>query len=487
MHLAQPGALGGDRRHLRLERLVARLRNEPERVAHRRQALVGVVLPQQEPVLGAARQHAVGVADVLGDQVIDHRADVAVLARQHDGREPECPARGVDAGDDALGRGLLVARGAVDLPSGEEAGRGLGHQRRRQLGRGDAVVFDGVAVAQDFGVLEAGDGFDEGFLHVFRQAGGEALQVHDVLLLAFRLDEHRVGLFVLEPHDLVFDARAVTRADALDGAGVDGAAVEVLEDDAVGLGRRVRQPAGVLRLGGRGRLEGEVKDLVGAAVCLQLAVIDRVRRHARGRAGLEAMQLEAQGVEALGELHGRGLVAAAGDEVVLADVALAAQEGAGGDDHGLGGQHLTGGGDGAVGVVGLALQHVDHAFEQVQVGLLLANAAHVGGVALLVGLGAQGLDGRALGRVEHLDLQVGGVGRQAHLAAEGVHLAHEVALGRAADRRVARHGGDLLEADGGHERARAEPGRSQAGFHARVARADHQNVPGRLHSSLFSR
>ena len=54
-------------------------------------------------------------------------------------------------------------------------------------------------------------------------------------------------------------------------------------------------------------------------------------------------------------------------------------------------------------------------------------------------LRAQGVHGRALAAVEHAVLDAAGVRRAAHLAAEGVELAHEMALARAANGGVAGH------------------------------------------------
>jgi hypothetical protein len=52
-------------------------------------------------------------------------------------------------------------------------------------------------------------------LHIERQAGGNAVGVEFVGLQAFGLDEDLVRILVGEAVDLVFDRRAVARADAL--------------------------------------------------------------------------------------------------------------------------------------------------------------------------------------------------------------------------------------------------------------------------------
>jgi hypothetical protein len=82
---------------------------------------------------------------------------------------------------------------------------------------------------------------------------------------------------------------------------------------------------------------------------------------------------------------------------------------------------------------------------EVEVGRCLEHRLHAELVSLLVGLSAEGLDGGALGGVEHADVGVGGVGVASHFAAEGVNLADEVAFRWSADGAVAGHEGNSVE------------------------------------------
>ena len=82
----------------------------------------------------------------------------------------------------------------------------------------------------------------------------------------------------------------------------------------------------------------------------------------------------------------------------------------------------------------------------------------------LVGLRAAGAHGGAFARVEKSKLDSGLVDRQAHLAAERVDLADQVALADPADRGVAGHLADVVEVEREHQRARAHPRRGQRGF-----------------------
>ena len=68
------------------------------------------------------------------------------------------------------------------------------------------------------------------------------------------------------------------------------------------------------------------------------------------------------------------------------------------------------------------------------------------------------------------------VRRAAHHAVQRVDLAHDVALAEAADRRVARHLADAVEAMRDQRRARAHAVRRQRGLGAGMAAADHDDV-----------
>ena len=77
---------------------------EPDPPAERRQPAVGVVVPQQQPVLGPRREHAVRLIDALRHQVVDQHADVR-LAAVEDERRLALQLEGrVDARPSAPGR-----------------------------------------------------------------------------------------------------------------------------------------------------------------------------------------------------------------------------------------------------------------------------------------------------------------------------------------------------------------------------------------------
>ena len=78
----------------------------------------------------ATGEHAVRLVDALGHQVVDQHADVGLAAVEDQRRLALELQRGVDAGHQPLGGGLLVAGRAVDLPGEVQARDPLRLQRR---------------------------------------------------------------------------------------------------------------------------------------------------------------------------------------------------------------------------------------------------------------------------------------------------------------------------------------------------------------------
>ncbi len=118
--------------------------------------------------------------------------------------------------------------------------------------------------------------------------------------------------------------------------------------------------------------------------------------------------------------------------------------------------------------------------------LLLQDGLHGQTVELLVALEAGGLDGRAFGGVQEAEVDGGLVGDPAHLAAQGVDLLDELALGKTPDGGVAGHQRDGVEIDVEQERLAAHPGRRERGLAARMPSPDHDDVIFPAHDiSLF--
>ena len=150
----QAGGLALDGLALGAEGSPARVVHEPQLAAGFRQTQVGVVLAKLQPVLGAAGEHAIGLGNAPGDEVVHQHAQVGLVApRAPAGVAPRVQRR-VDAGEEPLRGGLLVARGAVDLPGEEEPPDGLGLERCLEAPGVEVVVLDRVAGPHEVRVLQ---------------------------------------------------------------------------------------------------------------------------------------------------------------------------------------------------------------------------------------------------------------------------------------------------------------------------------------------
>ena len=472
----QPGALGVYQPVFFLHGGKARVRHQPDPVADGAQALVGVILPVQQAVLRAGGHDAVRLVRALGHEVVHERADVPVRAAEDHRRAPEQLERCVHARNKALHRRLLIAGRAVELPRAVEAGHFLGFQRRQQLRRVDAVILDRIGAAGHLRVLEPRQRVQHRDLHILRQGGGEALNVELLRIEPHRFDEQLVARLVGEGHDLRLDRRAVARADALDHAGVDRAAVEVCADDGVrafvGIGKVAH---GLVFDRVRGRKRKRL-DLRVARLQLHVREVDRARIHARRRAGLEAAHAQPQRLAALGQRPGSRQPVRSGIAQHIAHDRAPVQIRARGE-------HCRAAAvDGAVcrhdgaDAAALRLDGDDLRLLDAQVRLQLECVLHHGLVFPPVGLRAQRVHGRALAAVEHPVLDAGLIGRARHLPAERVELAHKVALARAADGGVAGHIADGIHIDGEADGVQPEPGGGQRGLNARVPRTDDGDV-----------
>ena len=307
------------------------------------------------------------------------------------------------------------------------------------------------------------------------------------MIAPLRLDEDLVPVAVGEAVDLVLDRRAVARPDRGDGAAEQRRAVQVVADERVRA--RVREGDVTVDLGrgdGLG-LEGERHRLEVARLPVHAIEIDRVAPDARRRAGLEPAHRKAQAAQRLGQTDRRLLVDPPAGAAGEADVQQPPQEGAGGHDRAARFQHLARGQGDARELVPLDDQIGRLSFDEGEARCRPERAAHPLGIAVLVGLGARGLHGRSAAGVEQAELDAGLVDGASHLAAEGVDLAHQMALGEAADRRVAGHAGHRPPVErhngGGASHAR----RGQRGFAAGVPGADDHDVeaprPARLRAA----
>ena len=442
------------------------------------QALVGVVLPQGQPVLAAAGHHAVGVHDALGHKVVHQRAQIAGVPGQHQLLLAQRVAGGVQSRQQTLRGGFLVAGGAVELPCPVQTPHHLAFQRGFQTGGVYAVILDGVGGAHDLQMLKAFDAVVKGVLHVLRQAAGRTLQIHFLGVLAAGLYEQRVTVLAGEAHHLILDGGAVARADTLDHAAVQRAALNVVQNDFMRLGVRVGDPAFHLVVHGciGQKAEGLQFAVRVAGLAFQLGKINAAAVHPGRGAGLEPAQRQTGGFQAVGQGVGGVHPVRAGSIPRIAHEYFAAEVRTGGQHHALGGVLAVQLGDNALHMTVLDFQRHHLGLMDSQTRGLFQHVLHVFVVAAAVGLHPQCVHGGAFALVQHPALQVGSVCRQTHHAAQRVHLPHQRALGGAADAGVAGHIADSVQTHGKDGRFCAQHSSCVGGFDARMASADDDDI-----------
>ncbi|MNO98715.1 hypothetical protein D3C76_904660 [compost metagenome] len=277
--------------------------------------------------------------------------------------------------------------------------------------------------------------------------------------------------------DLVFDRRAVARADALDDAGVHRRAVEVGGDDLVGARVGVGDPAAdlarmlVLRTEeGHHRRRG-IARLLGHHREIHSTTVDT-----RRSAGLQATDTQRQLAQAPGQGDGRRITGAAAGIVFQTDVDKSAEEGAGSQHHVVRVEFQAHLGDHAAHLILLDDQVIAGLLEYPQVRLVLEDLADGGLVEDAVGLRAGCPHGGALAAVENAELDAALVGGVRHGAAEGIDFLDQVALADTADGRVAAHLAEGFDIVGEQQGLHAHACSCERSFSAGMATADHDHV-----------
>ena len=292
-----------------------------------------------------------------------------------------------------------------------------------------------------------------------------------------------MAVAVGEAHHLVLDRRAVARSGATDAAGEHRRAVEPggqhLMGCPVGEGdvtTHLRQPWKAAPVGAVGeRRRARVARLLAGN-----AEVDAGAPQPWRGAGLEPAALDAEALKRLRQ-PGRGALAEPAPRgAVQPREQHAVQEGAGCD-------HQCAAADLAVpvgrygGDPGIAHRHPGrHRLHHGQAMLLRHHALRRGRVGVAIRLAARRPDRRPLGAVQQAELNAGGVRELTHHAAEGVDFVHQVPLGGAADRRIARHAPDRRRLAGDQTNRTAHARRRQRRFDAGVTAAYDNEIEHRM-------
>ena len=135
-------------------------------VAHRRQATVGVVLAQQQPIFGATGEHPVRFHRTPRNQIVDHDPNVGLAPARCPGLAIQNPERGIETRNQPLSRRLLVTRRAIDLAGKVETRQGFGLQAGMQITGIEVIVFDRIPWPRDMRLLEPPNRTNRPLLHI---------------------------------------------------------------------------------------------------------------------------------------------------------------------------------------------------------------------------------------------------------------------------------------------------------------------------------
>ena len=177
---------------LGVERIPALVVDEAELATFRRKSQVGIVLAQQQPILGPAREHAIGFGHAARDQVIDEHAEIGFVALRKPLLLLARPARCIDAREQPLRTGLFVSGGAVYLAREVQVFQVLCFKRGAEVARVEVVILDRIAGLRDHRILKADDRMHEALLDLERHARRDAIRVNEVRRQPLGFDKNLV-------------------------------------------------------------------------------------------------------------------------------------------------------------------------------------------------------------------------------------------------------------------------------------------------------
>ena len=137
--------------------------DQPHLTAQIGQAHVCVVFSELQTELGATGEHAIGLGHALGGEVVNQYAQVGGVSSRRPstahvvGQAFSLAAlkRCVDSCKQALGGGLFVSGGAVNLPRKKQPADRARLKTALEFARVEVVIFDGIAWANNVSVLQA--------------------------------------------------------------------------------------------------------------------------------------------------------------------------------------------------------------------------------------------------------------------------------------------------------------------------------------------
>src|ERR1700690_506337 len=203
---------------------------------------LGTAMVEQQPMLGPACEHPVGLIRSLCDQVVDENPDIGFMATKDQRGGSPSLVGGIDAGNQPLAGGFLITRSSVDLTRKKEVLNPLGLERQIKLRGRREVLFHRICWPEERRVLEPGYRVNHFQLHIERQRGRKAVHIILVCRQSLGLEKKEMPRLVGKPDKLVLNARAVSWTDAFDLATIHSRLVQVAPDNPGGLVGRMGHP-----------------------------------------------------------------------------------------------------------------------------------------------------------------------------------------------------------------------------------------------------
>ncbi len=151
--------------------------------------------------------------------------------------------RCIDTCHEPLGSSFLIATGTIGLASRVESWEFLHFQGWIELQWIQKVIFNGIGRTHEFHVFQAGNGTQEGILHIDWHGGRHPLHIHFIGIESFWFDEELVPFFIRKTNHLVFNGRAIPSAYTVNFSCVFGGTHQIISDNLMGGFVGISQPA----------------------------------------------------------------------------------------------------------------------------------------------------------------------------------------------------------------------------------------------------
>ncbi len=277
-------------------------------------------------------------------------------------------------------------------------------------------------------------------LHIFRQAGRDAVRVHRRIVQAFRLQEDIVAILVREADNLVLDRRTIPRTPSSDLARVNSRPVDILPYNRVRRLSRPCHPACDLPIQQAGRHRTERLRLIVTRVSAQTRPIDRPSVQSRRSPRLETAKRQSEPAQSLRQPDRRRFPHTAGGRLTVADMDNPAKKRAGCQHDRPAIDSLPSGtNDGRYAPIAIRLKVFCRGRPQCEVRRLLQQRAYCSAVKRTIRLRTRATHRGALAAVQQLEMDAGCISGSPHQPVQCVDLPHQMAFTNPADRRIARH------------------------------------------------